>query len=295
MQPEKVEISHVRSMTNSYGDVWATAWADDDLLYTVSDDTHGFDDACNSNLAISVLSGERAEDLHGRTVNPMNEYGACNEEGPDGATWKANGLTCVEGVLYLSVSRHRYGKWPYFIQYAWDARIVKSEDHGQSWSPEASLDDPMFPGRSFGTPFFVQYGKDGTGGAHGGESYLYAVSNDGSWNNGTSLVMGRVRRDLLARLDVRSWEYLAGFGEAYKPVWTPRLELATAIFRSPGRTGMTGIQYVPQLSQYLLPQWYYLDSAYPQREDWHGYVMTLPTMLEIYASGRPRAVDVATR
>ena len=102
--PEKVRMSHTRSMTNSYGDVWATAWADDDLLYTVSDDTHGFDESCNSNLAISVLSGDQVQDLRGRTVNPMKEYGACNEEGPDGATWKANGLTCVDGVLYLSAA-----------------------------------------------------------------------------------------------------------------------------------------------------------------------------------------------
>ena len=37
----------------------------------------------------------------------------------------------------------------------------------------------MFPGRSFVTPNFVQYGKDGGGGVHGGESYIYALSNDG--------------------------------------------------------------------------------------------------------------------
>ena len=285
--PEKVRMSHTRSMTNSYGDVWATAWADDDLLYTVSDDTHGFDDSCNSNLAISVLSGDQAQDLRGRTVNPMKEYGACNEEGPDGATWKANGLTCVDGVLYLSVSRHRYGKWPYFIQDAWDGRIVKSHDHGQSWSPEATFERPMFPGRSFATPNFVQYGKDGGGGVHGGESYIYALSNDGSWNNGTSLIMGRVRREDLATLEGRSWEFLCAFGEGYEPQWTSRPELATAIFRAPGRTGMTGMQYVPQLSRYLLPQWYYRDTAYSQREDWHSYVMSLPTMLEIYAATRP--------
>jgi hypothetical protein len=103
MQPTRGQISHVKSMTNSYGDVWATAWADDDLLYSVSDDTPGFDGFRNSNLAISVLAGDSAEDLSGHTVNAMEEYGACNEEGPDGATWKANGLTCVDGVLYLSV------------------------------------------------------------------------------------------------------------------------------------------------------------------------------------------------
>src|SRR4051812_20181280 len=90
---------------NSFGDVWSTTWASDDALYTVSDDTHGFDDACGlqgSNLAINRITGE-PPDLHGVTINPMREYGHIAYFLEDDGMWKANGLTCVDGVLYLSV------------------------------------------------------------------------------------------------------------------------------------------------------------------------------------------------
>lgn len=44
----------------SHGDNWSSTWADDDLLYSVSDDTRGFDRACSSNLAIHTQAFEPA-------------------------------------------------------------------------------------------------------------------------------------------------------------------------------------------------------------------------------------------
>ncbi len=42
---------------NSNGDVWQAAWADDGELYSCSDDTSGFKNACNSNFAYHKISG----------------------------------------------------------------------------------------------------------------------------------------------------------------------------------------------------------------------------------------------
>ena len=43
---------------NCSGDVWTTTWADDDHLYSVTDDTTGFNKACNSNLAVHRITGD---------------------------------------------------------------------------------------------------------------------------------------------------------------------------------------------------------------------------------------------
>jgi hypothetical protein len=85
----------------------------------------------------------------------------------DGASWKASGLVSVDGVLYLSISRHHYPDerkpFAHFIQETWDASIIKSTDQGRNWSATPEIGKAMFPGRLFSNPFFVQHGKDGRG------------------------------------------------------------------------------------------------------------------------------------
>ena len=244
---------------DSFGDVWSTTWADDDDLYSVSDDTRGFKNACDSNLAINRISGEMPPDLEGTTINPMSEYGPMVGISPlDGGNWKGGGITCVGGVLYLAVCRNdgAYVRDPrgpdYWIQEAWDASIIKSVDHGKSWSPAPKIGHAMFPGRNFCYPCFVEYGKNGAG--HKDE-FVYAVSPDGSWNNASSMTMGRVPRDRIGRLDPGDWEFFHGFAQDMKPIWWPRQDTARTILRSPGRTSMASIYYVAPLDVYILPQW----------------------------------------
>ena len=64
----------------------------------------------------------------------------------------------------------------------------------------------MFPGRTFSTPFFVQHGKDDKR-QDDSDLYVYAVSNDGAWNNGSWMTLGRVPRDRIARLAAKDWEF----------------------------------------------------------------------------------------
>src|SRR5262249_8137071 len=157
------------------------------------------------------------------------------------AHWKANGLTCIDGVLYLTVSRHSHDLMPppyyarFFVQQTWDSSVVKSEDYGQTWSAVPEIDHAMFPGHTFGAPFFVSYGKDGSGTTHDADRYIYAVSSDGVWNNGCSMVMGRVRRDRIGRLNPADWEFIQGFAAGGEPIWRPRHDTAQYIFRQPGR------------------------------------------------------------
>jgi hypothetical protein len=251
---------------NSWGDVWTTTWADDDNLYSVTDDSKGFNNACDSNLAMNRITGGPPPSIEGATINPMSEYGKRGEFKEDGATWKASGLTCVDGVLYLSVSRHfsegvvdtkPIPGHRFLIQQTWDASIIKSTDHGKTWSRAPKLDHAMFPGRIFSNPFFVQYGKDGQGTKDDADKYVYAVSNDGAWNNGNWMTLGRVSKALIGQLDPGDWEFIHGFDAQNQPIWRPRYDNALYVFRAPGHTSMTGIHYLKGLDLYIMPQWYY--------------------------------------
>lgn len=257
----RAHIDDALRVPDSHGDVWSTTWADDGALYSVADDSTGFAEACSSNLAIHRISGDTPTDLRGETFNCMSAFGTLSQLGLDHASWKANGLACIGGVLYLAVSRHHYMNDNFPIQQTWDATIVKSTDHGESWSAAPPtgepFDTPMFPGHTFSTPFFVHYGQDGQGEAHGADSYVYATSSDGVWNNGSSMTVGRVRRDRLGRLNPSDWEFVNGYDQNRQPVWGRRHDAALYTFRAPGQTSMTGIHYVSPLGLYILPQWHY--------------------------------------
>ena len=243
----------------SHGDLWSATWADDGELYVASDDSFGFDRTADSNLAVSRVSGDRPPDLRGVTVNPMWSYGKQTEYGPDDGMWKATGIASVDGSLYLGVSRHSHPLGnPFFIQETWDASFVRSDDHGVTWTQPPTLGRPMFPGHAFSTPFFVQYGQDGAAEVDDADRFVYAISNDGAWNHGNSMILGRVRRDRLATLDPAAWEFYHGLADG-RPVFRPRHDTARFVFHAPGRTSMTGLHFVAGLGLYILPQWHFVD------------------------------------
>jgi hypothetical protein len=256
----------------------AAAWADDDNVYVAADDATGFDTAPSCRLNINKVIGASPPDIKGITINSMSEYTekpwwpSISHAGvtPDGATWKATGLTGVDGVLYMFVSRQKHEVPRYPVYQQWDSSIIKSHDRGLSWSPQPRLGKPMFPGSTFSTAFFVQYGKDGQGTKNGADQFIYASSSDGCWNNGDWMILGRVRRDRIDRLDPHDWEFIHDFDKQGQPIWHPRHDNALYIFRSPGRTSEAAIHYFEGLDLYILPQWYFVNLE-DEDEDrgWH--------------------------
>ena len=62
------------------------------------------------------------------------------------------------------MARHKYGEDsgdPHRRQTAQNASIIKSTDHGRTWSRPVgeNYQHPIFPGRRFATPYFVEYGR----------------------------------------------------------------------------------------------------------------------------------------
>lgn len=269
----------------SYGDTWSSTWADDDQVYVVGDDTTGVGKSVNSNLAIFRVRGTPPE--HGiETVNPMAEYGPSNTV--DGAdTWKGAGLVSVDGVLYLGVGQHSAAMdYPDNIQQAYDGSLVKSVDHGVSWSQRPAVSKAMWPGPRFATPFFVQFGRDYQDAM---DDYVYAVSNANAWNNANYLILGRVPRARIGNLDWRDWEFFAGLDAHEQPTWAATRLLAhgykaKAIFKHRGFTSMGGIQWVPAVKRFLMFQWAYmdLDAGRSGPEAWY-----LHTVLHVYEAPMP--------
>ena len=234
----------------THGDVWSTTWAADDNLYTVTDDN-----GWGYNLSIARIEGIPS-DHKVILVNKMEDYGRATK----GHWWKGAGLVDIDGLLYLGIYSQSNPNESSAGRVSFNAdnsSILKSTDHGQTWSgsARAAWENPMFPKKEFPTPFFVQYGK-GYAGAM--DDYVYVCSNDGGWNNWNRMMLARVPRGKFSALDRRDWEFFVSVDERNIPTWTPEVSKAGSIFENKLHTSMTGIQYVPAIGRFILAQWSYV-------------------------------------
>ena len=187
-------------------------------------------------------------------------------------------------MLYLWISRHQYGcstHDPHGRQFASNASLIKSTDHGKTWTRSAkeNYEQPMFPGRRFGAPFFIHYGKDGKADAHGADKYVYAVSNDGFWDNGNDMILARVPRSKIADLCAADWEFFTKGDGLKDDAWSKKMGDALPIIRDQGKCSMTGAAYLPQLHRYLMIQWHYTSGS--------GIAGSTETIWDFYQSPTP--------
>ena len=275
------------------GDVWSSTWSDDDNLYAVADDTSATGNIA-WNLSVYKVEGMPPRQVVTR-VNEMREY----DKAGAGQWWKGAGLASIDGVLYLGIysqSNPRKGS-PTKVSFNADhSSIIKSIDHGKTWTPTATVDAPMFPSKEFPTPFFVQYGKDY---ADAMDEYVYLVSNDGGWNNWNRMMLGRVPRKRIGELNRSDWEFFTGTEKQNAPLWDRDIRKAAAIFEHKGYTGMTGMQYVPAAKRFALGQWSYVamkggggdwTKACPAPPPWpreEKYEKADQTMLCLYEAPKP--------
>ena len=164
--------------------------------------------------------------------------------------WKACGNTCIDGTLYMFVSRHEVDafcdpvkKDNSKLQTAENSSLIVSTDKGCTWRRTAkeNYDSPMFPGRRFGSPFFVKYGRDGKTDVHRADEFVYAVANDGYWENGNDMVLARVRRDRIASLNPADWQFHLGGDGLADASWSQHRNRAQPMIARPGKCSMTGV------------------------------------------------------
>jgi len=255
------DLARIRKWDESHGDTWDPFWADDGHLYAFNCDGRGFG-RDGRNLAFHRLEGDSPNALKGIPVNSMDAYGAANAKRADGATWKALGQECIDGVFYCFVSRHTYGGESgdrLLRQTAVNVSLIKSTDRGKTWtrSEEENYARPMWPGSRFGGPFFVHYGRNGGAATRdGADRYVYATSPNGFWNGGDDYILGRVERGKLPNLNPADWEYYTGGDGLATASWTALLSKAAPILDLPARCGTGPACYVPALEAYILVAWH---------------------------------------
>ena len=256
-----LDLNRIHKWDDCNGDTWDPFLADDDNLYAFNCDGRGFGSKPR-NLAFNRLAGDQPDALVGAMINTMDEYGVGEQKGPDGATWKALGQECIDSVFYCFVSRQTYGsdsKDLLIRQTAANASLIKSTDHGITWSRSAAENyaHPMWPGRRFGAPYFIHYGKNGGSvGQDGADHFVYAISNNGFWNDGDDVILARIDRKKLPNLDPLDWTWFTGGDGGNDSSWSSKISDARPIFSSPAKCGTTSPCYVPALGVYVMVVWY---------------------------------------
>ena len=221
-----------------------------------------------SPIAFNRIEGDDPQALRGVTINRMLEYltqdhyramldDPSDVGAADGRTWKSAGCAFIDGTMYWTLHRDKDGAQG-LRQTARDSSIIKSTDYGKTWSGSAAehYKSPMFPGSIFPTPYFMDYGTSG-GSVHGADRYVYAISNNGFWDNGDDLILGRVLRARIGLLKRTDWQFYRGGNGMSDTSWTHEAAGARPILQSPGRLGETGAVYLPDRQRYLLIGWYY--------------------------------------
>lgn len=262
--------SNYLQIENSRGDEWAPTWGKDDILYTGNDDGSSFGGVPAGNIAFGKLEGNDPYQLTGITINGMEEYGKEGEKAADSASWKTMNSYSVDGVLYMFVTRCLYPEQSGDTKNRHVFRsssIIKSTDNGKTWTRPAkeNYDNPMFPGKRFGAPYFVWYGKDGAATVDNADKYVYAVSNNGHFESGDNYIIGRVLKTKLADLNAGDWEFYTG-GDGMKDAgWGKDMEVSAPIITDTNNCSMTGMTYIPGLKRYMMVVWHY--TTYNLRKD----------------------------
>lgn len=240
----------------------------------------------NSNIAFNkIILLNHYPYVTGQTINQMDDYGKENQEEADECTWKSSGCYESDGVIYWVIARHKYGDKtgdPHKRQTAQNASIIKSSDFGKTWTRSAAVNyqKPMFAGNRFSTPFFIQY-RPHYDTVDNADKYIYAVSNNGYWDNGDNLILGRVLRNKIADLNTADWKFYLGGDGMKGESWSKDMSRARLIIDNPGKLGMSGIIYNDLLKKYYYIGWYYPDGGgklpnSSQRTVWDFYESDKP-------------------
>ena len=124
----------------------------------------------------------------------------------------------------------------------------------------------MFPGLRFGAPYFVWYGKDGAATVDNADKYVYAVANNGHFEDGDNYILGRVLKSKLPELNAADWQFYHGRKRNARRNWASDMNKAKPdAWKIRSNCSMTGMTYIPALGRYVMVVWHY--TTYNLRTD----------------------------
>jgi hypothetical protein len=130
------------------------------------------------------------------------------------------------------------------------AGFIKSIDNGKTWSNIPDQSTPRFLGPRFAGLTFINFGPGYTNVPQSLAPYVYAMSNDYSWESGDHLYMARVHKDSI--LDRGAWQFLSHLNSRFEPRWSSLETDSYPIFTDPGHVGHPTVSYNFALRRYIL-------------------------------------------
>jgi hypothetical protein len=261
---------------------WWT-WGADSAVYVADDDGENFGGP--SNYAHLLRITGVPPNHHVETVTDFLDV-PFRKLLPEGKLLRRyiNGIIAVDSALYLSVYDYDWNlkrNRPYSdslrvrleLYHSWNdisdstllhnmmftdnlslnygvAGIIKSADGGKTWTNIPDKDTPRFLGPSFAGLTFINFGPGYTNVPESLAPYVYAMSNDYSWESGDHLYMARVHKDSILYRD--AWQFLSTLSTDYEPGWSSLESDSYPVFTDPGHVGHPTISYNAALKRYIL-------------------------------------------
>jgi hypothetical protein len=156
---------------------------------------------------------------------------------------------CFAGVKDSTMLRNMWFSSGYSKNYG-IAGIIKSADFGKTWTNIPNAQTPRFLGPKFAGLTFVNFGPGYSNVPDDLYPYVYAMSNDGSWETGDHVFMARVHKDSITHRE--AWQFLSAISDNNTPTWSKSEEESFPVFTDPGHVGHPTISYNQILKRYIL-------------------------------------------
>ena len=201
--------------TASDGDLWPSAWSDDDDLYLANGDGKGFD--LNGAWADIVFNKITSGHPESRNISGSRISANMGQVWANPALYnrKPTGVVSVGGTLYMAVQDLKKGTNAF--DDAPNATILKSTNKGATWTYDTQ--NPMFSNYNFTSIYFLDFGKDGVDNVPDSsvDDYIYAYGTDYNWRDSFNDTVTDPTRLYLARIlktddlqDINDWHFYTG-------------------------------------------------------------------------------------
>ncbi len=225
-------------ITQSDGDLFPCAWADDGALYAANGDGKGFDLSAEwCDIVVNRIDGGIGG-LRGVRLTGQEGVGSVFAD-PAHYNRKPTGMACVDGVLYLAVQNLNKDPGQFGFDDVPYATICRSDDKGKTWTWDR--EKPMFDGYRFTTLMFLDYGKNYE---NCPDDYVLAYGMDDNWRASISgkvrdpqeLYLARVRRDQI--MNREAWTFFCGM-EGDSPLFSKDIGLRKPVLTDTRRVLVT--------------------------------------------------------
>jgi len=245
---------------------WWT-WGADGNIYTVDDDGKNFGEPWNFAHLMQVtglppnhvvkeisrfpglkrFSSDRVRYVSGALAIGQRLYVAAydyNYSFPGKERWKTGGQQNDPGAVNDTITRQLDA----VSELGGVAALMYSDDLGRTWKNIPGKNTPYFLGPKFAGLAFVGFGPGYTGVPTDLGDYVYAISNDESWETGNHVYLARAPKKSI--LNRKTWEFYVGVGA--DPAWIRDEQRARPVHSDHGHVGHPTMTYNAATGRFIL-------------------------------------------